>query len=187
MSNIPKSKRQKSDLQVMHLCYQIRSRITTELMQTFGYSEKHLEAHIKRTTSYIRATDEREEAQSRMREMNAHFSMWFIEHERSRILDWTQDIAIHIRSANTIWPTSWAEYDERRLEWTRAMVSCNRLQDELQYIAEALPSDKNRYTQIVLDIETMFKMIHALKKADSKFKKSLPARGNAGSNGPSDT
>ena len=176
MSGIPKSKRRKSDLQVMHLCYQIRSRITAELMRTFGYSEKRMEAHIEKATSYIKVDSEREEMKDRMKETESRFDMWFIEHERARILDWAENIAIHIRSANTIWPTSWAEYDERRLEWTRAMVNCNRLQEELQYIAEVLPSDKNKYTKIVLDIETMFKMIHALKQADKKFKKNLPPR-----------
>ena len=176
MSGIPKSKREKNDLQVMHLCYQIRSRITVELMRTFGYSEKRMMAHIKKATAYIKVEEEREELQGKLKETEERFDLWFIEHERVRIMNWVQDVAIHIRSANTIWPTSWEEYDERRLEWTRAMVNCNRLQEELQYIAEVLPSDKNKYTQLVLDIEKMFKMIHALKRADKKFKKNLPPR-----------
>lgn len=53
------------------------------------------------------------------------------------------------------------------------MECCNKLQDELQYIAETLPADKNKYMRIVLDIEALFKMIKSLRQADNRFKKHL--------------
>lgn len=56
-----------------------------ELMRTFGYSEKRMEAHIEKGTSYIKVDSEREEMKDRMKEMESRFDMWFIEHERTRI------------------------------------------------------------------------------------------------------
>lgn len=62
MSNIPKSNRSKSKLEAIHKAYQIRSRITTELLLSFGYSQKKLEKDIHKATSYIKDPDEKEEA-----------------------------------------------------------------------------------------------------------------------------
>lgn len=42
MSDIPKSKRRATTLDAQSLAYNLRSEITTELMLTFGYSEKKL-------------------------------------------------------------------------------------------------------------------------------------------------
>lgn len=47
------------------------------------------------------------------------------------------------------------------------------LQDELQYIAEVLPADKNKYTGIVLEIEHLFNTIKGLRQSDNRFKKHL--------------
>lgn len=53
MSDIPKSERSESPLRAQHLVYNIRKRITAELMATFGYSQKRFEKHIKAVTAYV--------------------------------------------------------------------------------------------------------------------------------------
>lgn len=58
MSDIPKSERSESPLRSQHMIYNIRKRITAELMATFGYSEKRFEKHLKAVTAYA-ADDER--------------------------------------------------------------------------------------------------------------------------------
>ena len=52
-------------------------------------------------------------------------------------------------------------------------MCCNKLQDELQYIAESLPADKNKYMDIVLEVEALFNMIKALRQSDNRFLKHL--------------
>jgi hypothetical protein len=47
------------------------------------------------------------------------------------------------------------------------------LQDELQAIVEMVPADKNRYTQIVLEIEKEFNLLKALRQSDNRFLKHL--------------
>lgn len=173
MSDVPKSERNDSDLRAQHQIYAIRKRITSELMATFGYSQKRFDAHIKAATNYVKDQNEREELAKKIREQEEDFNLWYIQQERSRVLTFCQDISVHIRAANTIWPDYWIEYEERRLQWDKAMECCNMLQDELQYIAEVLPADKNKYMAIVLEIEHLFNTIKALRQSDNRFKKHL--------------
>jgi hypothetical protein len=182
MSDIPKSERSESPLRAQHLVYNIRKRITAELMATFGYSQKRFEKHIKAVTAYVVDDGEREELAKRIREQEEDFNLWFIQQERTRVLIFCQDISVHMRAANTIWPEYWPEFEERRLQWDKTMECCNMLQDELQYIAEVLPADKNKYTSIVLEIEHLFKTIKSLRQSDNRFKKYLkgPKRSTTG-------
>ena len=108
-----------------------------------------------------------------IRELEDDFSCWFIKRERDYVADLCRGIASHLRAANTIWPTYMNEFRERRLELDRAMMCCNQLQDELQYIAETLPADKNKYMAIVLDIDHLFNVIKALRQSDNRFLKHI--------------
>lgn len=171
MSNIPKSKRSESKLEALHRAYEIRRRITAELMLTFGYSQRKLEAHVQRMTSFLQDPNEREKMSKAIREVQEDFASWFIRRERDRVADFCQGITEHLRTANSIWPTNLSELEERRLEMDRAIVACEKLQDELQYIAETLPADKNKYMNIVLEVKAEADMLKALRKADNRFLK----------------
>ena len=142
-------------------------------MATFAYSSKKLEAHVQAMTEHAQDPEEREKMSKAIRELEDDFSCWFIRRERDRVADFCQGITEHLRAANTIWPTNMAEFQERRLEMDRAMMCCNKLQDELQYIAETLPSDKNKYMNIVLEVQAEFDMIKKLRQSDNRFLKKL--------------
>ena len=173
MSNIPKSKRSESKLEALHRAYALRRKITAELMATFGYSQKKLEALVQKMTAHVQDAEEREKMCQAIREVIDGFDSWFIRRERDRVADFCQGITEHLRAANTIWPTNMSEYEERRLEIDRAIVCCAKLQDELQYIAETMPADKNKYMNIVLEIEAETEMLKALRKADNRFCKKI--------------
>ena len=173
MSNIPKSKRSESKLEALHRAYALRKKITAELMATFGYSQKKLEAHVQKMTAYVQDPEEREKMSKAIREVQDSFDSWFIRRERDRVADFCQGITEHLRAANTIWPTNLSEYEERRIEIDRAIICCEKLQDKLQYIAETLPADKNKYMNIVLEIEAETTTLRALRKADNRFKKKI--------------
>ena len=173
MSNIPKSKRSQSKLEALHRAYALRKNITAELMATFGYSQKKLEALVQKMTAHVQDAEERAKMCQAIREVIDGFDSWFIRRERDRVADFCQGITEHLRAANTIWPTNMSEYEERRLEIDRAIVCCAKLQDELQYIAETMPADKNKYMNIVLEIEAETEMLKALRKADNRFCKKI--------------
>lgn len=98
---------------------------------------------------------------------------WLIAEERKRVLNACQNISVHLRLANTIWPTYWNEYTERRLELDRALGECNALQDELQSIVIMIPANINRYTQISLEINKCYNLIKRLRQSDNRFIKKL--------------
>ena len=173
MSSIPKSKRSESKLEALHRAYELRRRITAELMLTFGYSQRKLDAHIRKMTDFVQDPEEREKMSKVIREVQDNFNSWFIQRERDKVADFSQGISEHLRAANSIWPTNIPEYEERRLEMDRAIVCCEKLQNELQYIAETLPADKNKFMNIVLEIKAEEDMIKALRKADNRFLKKI--------------
>ena len=148
-------------------------------MATFGYNQKKFEAHIQKMTSYVQDPEEREKISKAIREVEDNFASWFIKRERDRVADFCQGISEHLRAANTIWPTNMSEFEERRLEMDRALVCCNKLQDELQYIAETLPADKNKYMNIVLEVQALFEMIKKLRQSDNRFLKKLQGLGQS--------
>lgn len=173
MSDIPKSKRSKSKLEAIHKAYAIRSRITQELLLSFGYSQKRLEQHVKTVTAYIKDEKERENKAKVIKELEEDFDLWIIKQERESVLNYCKGIVQHLIAANTIYPAYFPEFEERRLELDKAMMCCNQLQQELQYLAEVLPADKNKYMSIALEVKGEFEMIKALRQSDNRFLKHL--------------
>lgn len=174
MSDIPKSEQSWSPLETMHLCYKLRRRINKELLMSFGCTPKHLVKYVSKLTESTTDPKLRNRERRELYEQMRDFRHWLIKDERDYVAHTTRDIAQHLRKANTIWPTYYAEYVERRLELDRAREACNALQDELQYIADSLPADKNRYTGIVLDVQEIFNKIGALRTSDNRFLDTIP-------------
>ncbi len=165
MSDIPVSKRKESRLIAQHEAYKIRKRMTFELMRNFGLTQKRLDEYVGKQTAYIQDEAERKREQEALRMRIADF----VRKERDRVTDLSTGVTGHLRAANTIYPEYWQEFIERRLELDKAMEYCNRLQDELQYIAVALNADKNKYTSIVLDIDKVFNLIKKLRQSDRRL------------------
>lgn len=173
MSDIPKSRRSLSKLEAVHKAYGIRSRITQELLLSFGYSQRKLEDHVKKVTAYIHDPQEREAKARVIRELEENFDLWIIQKERDDVLLYAKGIVQHLIAANTIYPQYPLEFEERRLELDKAMECCNQLQQELQYIAEVLPDDKNKFMDIALEVKGEFEMIKKLRQSDNRFLKHL--------------
>ena len=78
MSNIPKSKRSESKLEALHRAYALRRKITAELMATFGYSQKKLEAHVQKMTAHVPDPEEREKMSKTILDVQDSFDSWFV-------------------------------------------------------------------------------------------------------------
>lgn len=166
--SIPKHERTPSRLEAQHLARKISLEITSELARTFGYSKAKFEKHVETMTKYLPPGPDREQAAAQIREQEQDFNLWLIEQERKRMYDLSREIPLHLRAANSIWPSCQMELDARRLELDRAIAACWKLQDELQYVAEAIPADFNKYTGIVLEIDKLVAYIKNLRKSDAK-------------------
>mgnify|MGYP000281948650 CR=1 FL=1 len=154
--SIPKHQRSPSRLDAQHMARKISMEITTELARTFGYSKSKFEKRVETMTKYLPARSDREQAQRRFERQEQDFKPWWlIEQERRRMHDLSREIPLHLRAANSIWPSCQMELDARRLELDKAVAACWKLQDELQYVAETIPADFNKYTGIVLEIDKL--------------------------------
>ena len=163
MSNIPKSKRSESKLEVLHRAIKLRKHITLMLRVMYTQAQKRIE----------KLSSEKELDLDAIRAEK--FSLVLIDDECRAVAGICRDLMSHLRNANTIWPTYKAEFEERRLEMDRAMCCCNELQSELQYIAEAVYSDINKFAPLVLDVQEEFNMIKKLRQADNRFLKDIKA------------
>ena len=112
-----------------------------------------------------------EEIQGKLRE--ERFNFWLIKKECDLFATKGAELSGSLRTANTIWPTYMNEFTERRLSMDRAMSACNVLQDELQYIAESVYADKNKFTALTLEIEALFNKIKRVRQADNRFLRQL--------------
>lgn len=173
MSDIPKSKRKKSKLQASVDALNIRTELGNELLMSFALSPKRMTSAVEKATRGIKSPEEKAARAEIVQKAYDGFAPWFIERHRSRVDDLCCDICQHIRAANSIWPSYRFEFNDRRREWNQALVACNKLQDELQYIAETIPADKNKYTNVVLEIDALVEKIKRLRQSDNRFLKNL--------------
>lgn len=82
---------------------------------------------------------------------------WIIEKLRDNIWTLLTDMMTAITRAYTIFATSKAEADERRLNQDRAIACCESLLKELELAIDILPVDANKYKQQVKLIKEKLK------------------------------
>ena len=82
----------------------------------------------------------------------------------------TDELLLHIKIANSIYPACMAEWEERRVEMGKAIGVCYAMLTHLQRILVRLRVPDGKYT---LDVKNIVRMINSLKawrKSDNKLK-----------------
>ena len=101
---------------------------------------------------------------------------WVIEKLRDNIWRLLTDTMTAITRAYTIFATSKAEADERRLCQDRAIACCESLLKELELAIDILPVDANKYkTQVKLITEEIM-LLKGWRKSGNKKRKELEAQ-----------
>ena len=119
MSDIPKSKRAYSNLEAHHKALEIRRKIAVELLASFAYSEKKLEAAIKKQTAHIQDPEHKKDVAEATRSLENDYACWFIKRHRDRVDDLACLIG-HTSLAGALDPTpAGAEAAARALAWWR--------------------------------------------------------------------
>lgn len=98
---------------------------------------------------------------------------WIIEKLRDNIWKLLTDMMTAITRAYTIFATSKAEADERRLNQDRAIACCESLLKELELAIDILPVDANKYKQQVKIITEEIMLLKGWRKAGNKKVKEL--------------
>ena len=185
MSSVPKSRREEHDFMASHKLREIRKRITEMAINDFGYDKDRLERKIKKfEEGLVNIKPERkEEIVARMRKKNESFYADFVDEETEVTRDLLRKAVIEFELGNSVFPSGNArfmEYCDRRRHLNEAIGWLFALKQELQYIAETLPGDKNRFEYLTGkpddkekkgEIEAEISLIKGVRRAANKFLK----------------
>lgn len=108
-----------------------------------------------------------------LKRFEADWPSWIIEKLRDNIWKLFTDMMTAITRAYTIFATSKAEADERRLNQDRAIACCESLLKELELAIDILPVDANKYKQQVKIITEEIMLLKGWRKAGNKKIKEL--------------
>ena len=108
-----------------------------------------------------------------LKRFEADWPSWVIERLRDNIWTLLTDMMTAITRAYTIFATSKAEADERRLNQDRAIACCESLLKELELAIDILPVDANKYKQQVKIITEEIMLLKGWRKAGNKKVKEL--------------
>ena len=111
-----------------------------------------------------------------LKRFETYWPSWVIEKLRDNIWRLLTDMMTAITRAYTIFATSKAEADERRLCQDRAIACCESLLKELELAIDILPVDANKYkTQVKLITEEIM-LLKGWRKSGNKKRKELEAQ-----------
>ena len=79
----------------------------------------------------------------------------------------------NVRAANSIYPTTLHEYEQRRDYQNTAIVNCEQLLKELQRIVEIFEVDVNLYSRYVKAIDREIGLIKKWRQRDNRIKSQL--------------
>ena len=183
MSSVPKSRREDHDFMASHNLREIRKRITELAVNDFGYDKDRLEEKIKKFEDGLNIEPERKkEIVERMRKKNESYYADFVDEETKETRAILRKVVQEFELGNSIFPsgdTKYMEFCEKRKHLDEAIGWLFCLKQELQYIAETLPGDKNRFVSLAGDpnngggeIEKEISLIKGVRRAANKFLKS---------------
>lgn len=108
-----------------------------------------------------------------LKRFETDWPLWVIEKLRDNIWTLLTDMMTAITRAYTIFATSKAEADERRLNQDHAIACCESLLKELELAIDILPVDANKYKQQVKIITEEIMLLKGWRKAGNKKVKEL--------------
>ena len=174
MSNVPKSKRKKTDFETTKTMHQLRADITQMIMLDFGYDPEKYQKMIEKFKVRFQNLPNNEEIVGRMQTKHDSFYSQFIYKETEIILDIWQKIVSEFEMGNTLFPSGVAlmeEYKERRIHFDRCIGYLHSLRLELQFIAETLPVNINKYENIAERIKQLVAMVKGVRQSSNRFLK----------------
>ncbi|MBS6180582.1 MAG: hypothetical protein KH921_07315 [Erysipelotrichaceae bacterium] len=132
-----------------------------ELMQR-GFGVKDLEHFVRMRYAY--GKDETEDF-SKYR--------YLMQNYKTRIDQLASQLTNNIRAANSIYPTTMHEYEQRRDYQNSALVNCEQLIKELQRVVEIFEVDINLYSRYITAIDREIGLIKKWRQRDNKIKTHL--------------
>lgn len=154
------SKRNPSRFEPIKHAVDLRVLLTELLVRNFGV--KNIE-HVARM-NYAFNKDQKED-----------FSkyMFIMASCKKQVEHLARLIEASVRSANSIYPVNLDECSKRREYQNSALVSCEQLISELQYVVNTFHVDLNAYRIYVESIDREIELIKKWRQSDNKLRRKL--------------
>ena len=177
--SVLKSKRKTSRLEFLHNAYVIRRQFTLLLLRDFGTRSK-----VRTSRFYTKINRMSSEDQELFQNILDKYEIstvvddypeWIINEFRNRIMYELRMLVRNITFANTIYPTSESEYNDRRRYQTAAIGCCEQLIQEMQYFIDVVDVDVNKYLPYVDMIEREIALLRGWRKSDNRLLRGIEA------------
>ena len=179
MSNVPKSKRSLSDMQFYKTAIDLRYKVTQFMLRDFGLKPKarsveNLQKHRKMSEEDARTMNALLEKYRLGDQLIEEFPGWWINQRRLRIDKILSDLISAIRLANSIYPQSLEEYQQRRSYQNEAIGLTDCLLEEMSFVVKLLNRDEGidiqKLAPFIDMIETEYQLLKGRRKADNKIR-----------------
>lgn len=180
--SVIKPNRTLSKMQFYHNALTLRKQLTLLLLKNFSVKDK-----LRKIDYYAKLSNLTDEDkilfESLAQKYNWYnvieeYPKWFLDDCRKNVMDFLRDLMRNIVYANSIYPTTVEEYNERRKYQTRAICCCFHLLQEFQYIISLLPCDLEKYMPYVGMMDEEVKLLKAWRKSDNRFLRAILNKDN---------
>ncbi len=173
MSNVPKGRRQESDMLVRRHFYQLRKAVTDMILNDFGYRPDKADKDIQHYRETHQQNEKIEETCERLKKKNDSFVAWFVDTEAKAVLDLLRNIETEFSMANSIYPSETParlfEFLMRRRHMNKAIGYCFALKQEINYVIRTLPTDKNKIEVFSKEIDLQIRLYRGVRQADNRL------------------
>lgn len=151
------SKRKESKFEVLIYSVELHNMLIDLMQKSFGV--KDLDNFVRKRYAY--GKDEKED----------FYKYRYLIHNFKMRIDQTASLLTNnIRAANSIYPTSITEYEQRRGFQNNAIINCEQLLNELQRVVEIFEVDINIYSRYVKAIDREIGLIKKWRQKDNGLK-----------------
>lgn len=151
------SKRKESKFEAITFSIELHDMLLDFMQRSFGV--KDLEHFVRVRFAY--GKDETEDF-AKYRYLMSNF--------KNRIDQLASQLTSNVRAANSTYPTSIHEYEQRRDYQNNAIINCEQILKELQRIVEIFEVDINTYGRYVNAIDREIGLIKKWRQRDHKIK-----------------
>lgn len=151
------SKRKESKFEAITFSIDLHDMLLDFMQRSFGV--KDLEHFVR--VRYAYGKDETEDF-AKYRYLMNNF--------KNRIDQLASQLTSNVRAANSTYPTSMREYEQRRDYQNNAIINCEQILKELQRIVEIFEVDVNTYGRYVNAIDREIGLIKKWRQRDNKIK-----------------
>lgn len=169
--SVPKGRRNLSGLEFYRNAILLRKEISLFLLRDFGIKDK-----VRKVT--YPSKDMSEEDSKLFDDLVEKYGItneidkypeWIVDELRRSIMGLLRDLIMNITSANTIYPYYKSEFYERRNFHNLAIINCEQLYQELQYISTIVPVNAEKFTRYLDMIDREIFLLRGWKKSSNRL------------------